>query len=441
MGSRALFHKYLTELDYHKLIDPGQLHIETKLLGTVFIVGLLVLLTFFNAAKRKLIKEIGNRNITKRMVELSRDLFFLLLCVSILRIIDYLEIIADSESMMLLNDIALLVSVFSIVYVAMNFFSVFYFQWQIGEWLECEKCIPQRVRIYRKFEKMYITASGEKELLGDIKEQQKTIQQLEKDKEYEGMKKQIQFIVLRQEFLSPTFLPTLREAVFRDDFRFAIYLGKCLYKTAREALSIRFVTLLSFILFLIAYGVIVCVLPESFEIIAMTSISILFFFLQFALKVKSANVYASLSNPLRSPYEFQVAPFDAVRNPASNIDRIFVPKYLRDAFEGIKVTSRRIVNAHEALFWFSSPVFCLRLLHFCIVSQIIWMIVLLTNYHKELTNLMNFGIAGIGCLIVMLNLVILFPITIRNLTIVSNVYLSLTLDRDAQGSEDHLRGC
>jgi hypothetical protein len=37
--------------------------------------------------------------------------------------------------------------------------------------------------------------------------------------------------VLRQEFLCPTFVPVMKEAVLRDDFRFSDYLAKCFYKT------------------------------------------------------------------------------------------------------------------------------------------------------------------------------------------------------------------
>lgn len=57
---------------------------------------------------------------------MGRDLFVLLLIVSILRLVDYLRLIQNSESVMLLDDMGLLLSEFSVIYIVINLFSIYY---------------------------------------------------------------------------------------------------------------------------------------------------------------------------------------------------------------------------------------------------------------------------------------------------------------------------
>ena len=39
---------------------------------------------------------------------------------------------------------------------------------------------------------------------------------------------QLEYILMRQEFIAPSFLPAISEAFLRDDFNFAEYLSNCL---------------------------------------------------------------------------------------------------------------------------------------------------------------------------------------------------------------------
>src|SRR5262245_24144200 len=43
--------------------------------------------------------------------------------------------------------------------------------------------------------------------------------------------KQLDYIIMRQEFIAPTFLPAVAEAFLRDDFNFAEYLAHGLERT------------------------------------------------------------------------------------------------------------------------------------------------------------------------------------------------------------------
>lgn len=142
--------------------------------------------------------------------------------------------------------------------------------------------------------------------------------------------------------------------------------------------------MLSFLGFLAIYSIIRIIVPEAHETSAMFVLGTGLFFVQLGIKMKTERIFSQLSHPLNSPYEFQVAPFDAVRNPKSNKDKIFTPNYLRDGFERISVSKTNLVNSHQRLFFLSSPVFSMRLLHFTAIFQLLWIIVFLSNYSKDI---------------------------------------------------------
>ena len=47
--------------------------------------------------------------------------------------------------------------------------------------------------------------------------------------------KQIEYILMRQSFIAPSFLPSVSEAFLRDDFNFSEYLGRVLSKIFTKA--------------------------------------------------------------------------------------------------------------------------------------------------------------------------------------------------------------
>ena len=64
----------------------------------------------------------------------------------------------------------------------------------------------------------------------------------------------VEYLVMRQEFITPSYLPMLRESFHRSDFNFADYLVRSLADTLAHFFSLRVLTLgLCFVLFLIAH--------------------------------------------------------------------------------------------------------------------------------------------------------------------------------------------
>ena len=84
----------------------------------------------------------------------------------------------------------------------------------------------------------------------------------------------------------------MRESVLRDDFRFCEYLAISLFKTIEEVLQLRFSTVFSFLGFLGVYSIIRVLVPENYETIAMFFVSVVLFFLQLSLKVKTERIFS-----------------------------------------------------------------------------------------------------------------------------------------------------
>lgn len=406
-NNRFEFHRYLAQNKFHKFIDPDMPNWQITMLSFLFVLFLTILMILCSSLRRSLLKSVKH-NVSRRINEISKDLLILVLASGILKLIDYFDFIPWHLLVALINDVQLLASMFCIVYIVVNVVCIIYAQKHIARWLDYESYVPDRVEIYREFERLYID-----NLDGVLDDEAKP--------KYEKFKKVLKFISLRQEFISPTFVPLFRESVLRDDFRFGEYLGKAYYKTLRKVVSLRKFSLMAFLVMFVLYIVLRIICPEDFEVYAMMIFSIVFFFLMVTLKIGSQNIFYRLSRPLKSPYEFSVQPFDAVRNPYANLDKILTPFYLRSNFTNTYVSSTRLITPHESLFLFSSPELCLRLLHLVLFVQILWQIIFYTNYAYELTSALPIVAAIISSLAAFFSVFFYFPVAVRNFVLTCNI--------------------
>ena len=83
-------------------------------------------------------------------------------------------------------------------------------------WKKYEEDFPNREKIFRDFENLHLGGTAN-------------------PKKLDQMRKELEYFLIRQEFISPTFLPVVGEDFLRDDFDFAQYLGGCMAKTSAEA--------------------------------------------------------------------------------------------------------------------------------------------------------------------------------------------------------------
>lgn len=405
--NRFEFHRYLVHSKFHNVLDPDLPSFSRSLFGFAFVCAIACFMFICSSLKTALLKKV-KMNISKRVNEISKDLITLFVSVGVLKIVDYFQFIPIKFVVVLLNDIQLLLSMFCVLYVCVNIATIFNAQASIAEWLDYEEYIPDRVEVYRDFERLYI-----ENLDGTLDEENKP--------KYEKLKKVMKFISLRQEFLTPTFVPLLKESVLRDDFKFSDYLGKAYYKTLREIISLRKFSLISFLIMFLIYTSIRMIFQEYAEVFVMAFLGLLFYLMMFILQKATQNIFYRLSRPLHSPYEFTVQPFDAVRNPYANMDKILTPYYLRNNLENSFCSQTRLISAHESLFLYSSPGFCMRVLHLTIFGQIIWLIIFLTNYVYAIESWLMLclfvGVVGLS----LFSMLRLFPRVCRNFALTTNI--------------------
>ena len=405
--SSVLYHKFLTEEYFEPMLTYGDYNWQSMIDVLIFVAGLIICLTIFWLLV-KIFKGGIKNNITSRLTEIAKDIFILLVVISMLKFITYLRVITDLDQVSILEDIGVLLTQIVLLLILVNFFSLIFAQMNIRYWVKCEAQVVNRMEIYREYEKLYM-------------EKVDGVITFSKKRKFFRLKNILKFIILRQEFICQTFTPKLKETVLRDDFRFSDYLGKRLYKIIKKTVSLRISTVIVFIFFFIAYVLIRMKAKDQYEHYIMVGIAIFCFIIQISMKIHSQTIFQNLSHPINSPYEFEITPFDAVRNPQSNRDKIFTPNYLRTHFEKSIVTKRRLVNPHESLFLLSSPKLCLRLTHYLMFLQIIWLIVFSSNYTSELENLLQKILFIISIVLISINLIILMPITMRNFSIITGI--------------------
>ena len=122
--------------------------------------------------------------------------------------------------------------IFALIWTVYGLFIVIITHFYINHWRKYEQNFPNRERVFREFEYLYLEPNRNKK----------------QQKEFEEKKLELEYFLLRQEFISPSFLPVVGEDFLRDDFDFAIYLGGCMAKVSAQSFRYAFTTLLSFVL-------------------------------------------------------------------------------------------------------------------------------------------------------------------------------------------------
>lgn len=405
--NRFEYHRYLTAYRFHDVMHPDLPNAHYSFLAFSFILVMVVCLVLFTEGAGLFIRKVKD-SVSKRINEISKDLLLLLIIAGMLKLIDYFRLIPVASIMLVINDIQMVISLFCVLYIIINLSCIVNAQMAIRSWLDFETYVPDRVEVFREFERMYID-----NLDGVLLD--------EKKPKFEKLKKILKFISMRQEFISPTFIPLITEGVLRDDFRFADYLGKSYYKTLSQVASVRQFTMASFFTMIVLYLIVRLLFNENAELYVMAGLSLLFCLAIFVLKKVSINIFYRLSRPMSSPYEFIVQPFDATRDPLANMDKALIPDYLKPNFDNTYVSETRLINPQERLFLFSSPAFCIKLLHLCLFGQVVWMIIFATDFLTGPHSPLSLAI----CLKVMAlsiwSMLVHFPATAKNFALITNI--------------------
>ena len=316
--------------------------------------------------------------------------------ITILRILDYFDVFMNLEYYVNLRLVSVSFLVFSIFWLIMGIYSVLRCHSFVKGWNNLEKLFPKREQIFRQYENLYLEASRDRG----------------QNQELEEKKVQLEYFLIRQEFVFPTFLPILSEAFLRDDFNFATYLAKSLAKTSDSMFKYSFVSLLTVVvvggLWFLFTG-----LESETQIYIINCLPFLVFLTLWMMQRKLGYIYKMLIQNVNSPYDINFTKFDNLRQPLVNLDKLKVPEYLNGK-DGSKNRSKpffgfKLPNRHEELFWLDSPRFMVRLMHITLILQIFWLAALALNFASQLDDIKQYIFVGVGSILCLLNLLYFIP--------------------------------
>lgn len=95
-----------------------------------------------------------------RLDQTNQNLFILLILISFLYMTSYLKLFSHPQANFMLDSIQLLLAEFAVFYILVHLVCVLYAKKCISQWSGFENRIDQRVKDYRKFERLFIKDSG-----------------------------------------------------------------------------------------------------------------------------------------------------------------------------------------------------------------------------------------------------------------------------------------
>jgi hypothetical protein len=95
-----------------------------------------------------------------RLDQTNQNLFILLILISLLYMASYLKMFEHPQANFMLDSIQLLLAEFAVFYILVHVVCVLYAKKCISQWSGFENRIDQRVKDYRKFERLFIKDTG-----------------------------------------------------------------------------------------------------------------------------------------------------------------------------------------------------------------------------------------------------------------------------------------
>jgi len=257
----------------------------------------------------------------------------------------------------------------------------------------------------------------------------------------------IQYAVMRQEFICPTYLPYTTELFLRNDFNLAEYLAKCFAEVVERGMQLSGI---GFLVLLVCVGTWRLIIYFGFktELTLFIVIPIVCILVCLVALEKLKSVYFQLVPPVFDPHEIHLPADNFSRNPMMNVDKVPIPPYLTGSLEYLQSAENpytccgvstnplklscayifigKFPNRHELLYWFDSfgPQFLLGLLQGVALILTFWMVVILIYYVPMLfEELAVWGImaAVAAVLIWMFEAMYLLPEGLRYLTLTSKI--------------------
>ena len=328
---------------------------------------------------------------------------------SVFQIVSYYEYLEGYKYYFDVQIVCLALLVFSLFWSLIGLIYVIIAQIYSNKWKNLEKDFVMREELRKDYETLF---------LNETRTEAQT-------REMEILKQSLEYFLMKQEFIYPTFLPVVGEAFLREDFDFGSYLDKCIGKTVTFIFKYSYNTVFAIITISLIWFTFTYINgPVQFAI--MMSVPVIFFIVLYTMKENLDDIYDNVISQVDTPYAISFTRFDNIRQANINLDKMKVPKYLEKEIDYIQQkkkfsASLNYPNRQEMLFWFKSPKFTARLIHLIMILEIIWMTAFCCRYYLRMRIAEEYACAILGTMITLFNLLYFIPHNIKEYSIVSNV--------------------
>ena len=232
-----------------------------------------------------------------------------------MQVLNYFLLLGPLPEYISIDGICIDLAVFSLLWLILGIYNVFISQSFVNRWNEFERLLPDRENIKRTFER-----------LDNMKKNNEPMNRI-KLKEYSEKREILEYFLLREEFLFPSFLPPISESFLREDFFFAGYLSRAMAKTSQKSFKLSVSSLFTILVISLAWFLFEFISEEGeFWILLMFP-----FFVTFILIIlykKLEKIYSLLVNVFKQAFDANFPGFQNIRHPWINIGAIKTPGFL-----------------------------------------------------------------------------------------------------------------
>lgn len=238
----------------------------------------------------------------------------IMLC-AIIQVLNYFSFLGSLAYYMSIDGVCIDLAVFSLLWLILGIYNVFISQSFVNRWNEFERHLPDRENIKRKFERL------------DTQRKNNGRLSREKLKEYYEQRDILEYFLLREEFLFPSFLPPINESFLREDFYFAGYLSRAMAKTSQKSFKLSVSSLFTILIISLAWFLFEFFSEES-EFWFLLMFPFLVTIMLIVLYRKLAKIYGLLVHVFKEAIDANFAGFQNIRHPWINLGAIKTPYFL-----------------------------------------------------------------------------------------------------------------
>ena len=200
---------------------------KSILFGCVVAMTILVAITLKNWIQNLLKTDLFSSN-----GELLRDNSALIILMVIIEVLTYYGVLDSVQGYLPIRALTLALLIFIFLWIIAGGYMVSVTRYFIRGWYQYERSFSARERIFREYEDLHLESNLTPSMARELKKK----------------KLALEYFLIRQEFISPTFFPIFGEDFLRDDFNFAAYLEKCMTKTLSQIFGYTHSTVISILL-------------------------------------------------------------------------------------------------------------------------------------------------------------------------------------------------